>query len=64
MASQNGIPMEKFQLSIEEHANTAAASVALALKDAIDSNKIGSSSTVLSVAYGAGLGIASSIFKL
>ncbi len=59
-----GIPLEKFQVSIADHANTAAASVALALKDAIESKKIGESSVVLTVAYGAGLGIASNIFKL
>lgn len=59
-----GIPIEKFQISIADHANTAAASVVLALKDAIDSKKIGKSATVLTVAYGAGLGIASNIFKL
>jgi len=59
-----GIPIGKFQISIADHANTAAASVALALKDAVDSKKIGKSATVLTVAYGAGLGLASNILKL
>ncbi|WP_036221964.1 3-oxoacyl-ACP synthase III family protein [Mesoaciditoga lauensis] len=64
VSKETGIPKDKFQISIAEHANTAAASVALALKDAIKSNKIGPSSVVLTVAYGAGLALASNVFKL
>ncbi len=58
------IPIDKFQISIEDHANTAAASIALALKDAVRSGKVGKSDIVLTVGYGAGLGIASNIFEM
>lgn len=64
VAERLRLPMEKFQISIAEHANTAAASVPLAIKDAINSGRIKESNVVLTVGYGAGLGIASSIFKL
>lgn len=64
VSKEMGIPIDKFQISIEDHANTAAASVALALKDAVKSGKIGPSSAILTVAYGAGLAIASNVFIL
>ncbi len=64
VSKEMGIPIDKFQISIENHANTAAASVTLALRDAVESGKIGPSSTVLTVAYGAGLAIASNVFRL
>lgn len=64
VAEKLNLSIDRFQISIEDHANTAAASVPLAIKDALDSGKIGKSSTVLTVGYGAGLGIAASIFKL
>ncbi len=64
VAEKLQIPIKKFQISIEDHANTAAASVPLAIKDAMDAGKIKESSVVLTVGYGAGLGIASNIFKL
>lgn len=63
VAEKLNVSIDKFQISIEDHANTAAASVPLALKDAIDSGKMRNSSVVLTVGYGAGLGIASNIFK-
>ncbi len=63
VAEKLNLPIDKFQISIEDHANTAAASVPLAIKDALNSGKIKSSSIVLTVGYGAGLGIAASIFK-
>ncbi len=64
VSKETGIPIDKFQISIKEHANTAAASVALALKDAVESGKVGPSSTILTVAYGAGLAVASNVFRL
>ncbi len=64
VSKESGIPEDKFQISISDHANTAAASVALALKDALKDGKIGPSSVVLTVAYGAGLALASNVFKL
>ncbi len=63
VAEKLNLSIDKFQISIGEHANTAAASVPLAIKDALDSGKIRNSSIVLTVGYGAGLGIAASIFK-
>jgi 3-oxoacyl-[acyl-carrier-protein] synthase-3 len=64
VAERLNVPVNKFQISIEDHANTAAASIALALKDAIDSKRVKDSNVVLTVGYGAGLGIAANIFKL
>ena len=58
-----GMPEDKFQISIADHANTAAASVPLALRDAIRAKRIKPSSVVLMVAYGAGLALASNVFK-
>lgn len=63
VAEKLNLSIDKFQISIEDHANTAAASIPLAMKDALNSGKIGNSSTVLTVGYGAGLAIAASIFK-
>ncbi len=64
VSKEMGIPLEKFQISISEHANTASASVVLALKAALDARKVKRSSTVLMVTYGAGLALASNVLKL
>jgi 3-oxoacyl-[acyl-carrier-protein] synthase-3 len=63
VSKESGIPEDKFQVSIADHANTAAASVPLALRDAIKAKRIKPSSVVLMVAYGAGLALASNVFK-
>ncbi len=64
VSKEMNIPLEKFQLSISEQANTASASVILALERALSEGKLRSSSTVLMVTYGAGLALASNVLKL
>lgn len=57
-------PMDKVYLNIERYGNTSAASVPVALGEARDTGKIGPGSTVILVAFGAGLTWAGAVVKL
>ncbi|MDR3030931.1 MAG: 3-oxoacyl-ACP synthase, partial [Holosporales bacterium] len=57
-------PMEKVVISIQEHANTSAASIPLAMSQAIESGQIKKGDTLLLTALGAGLSWGSAIIKL
>jgi 3-oxoacyl-[acyl-carrier-protein] synthase-3 len=54
-ARKLGLPMERFQLSIAESANTSAASPLIALHDAYGAGRIQAGDTVLMVGFGGGL---------
>ncbi len=50
-----GIPMEKFIVNVDRYGNTSAASIPLALAEALDSGKIKPTDKLLLVSFGAGL---------
>jgi 3-oxoacyl-[acyl-carrier-protein] synthase-3 len=50
-----GVPMDRFIVNIDRYANTSAASIPLALTEAVDSGKVKLDDKVLLVAFGAGL---------
>jgi 3-oxoacyl-[acyl-carrier-protein] synthase-3 len=50
-----GVPMEKFIVNVDRYGNTSAASIPLALAEALDSGKIKPSDKLLLVSFGAGL---------
>lgn len=55
VASRLGMPMEKVFLNLEKYGNTSAASVPLALDEAVRQGRIKPGDYVLSVAFGGGL---------
>ncbi|MNI47199.1 3-oxoacyl-[acyl-carrier-protein] synthase 3 [compost metagenome] len=57
------VPFERFMLNLEHVANTSAASIPLALLDALDQNRIEPGDYVLIVGFGAGLTCAASIIQ-
>ena len=57
-------PMDKVYLNIERYGNTSAASVPLAFAEAAREGKVGPGSTVLLVAFGAGLTWSGAVVKL
>ena len=59
-----GFPREKVFVNIERYGNTSAASIPIALREAIDSGRIRRGSTVLLVAFGAGLTWAGAVVKM
>jgi 3-oxoacyl-[acyl-carrier-protein] synthase III len=50
-----GVAEERSHLTVDQHGNTSAASIPLALTDARDRGRLGPGDTVLLVAFGAGL---------
>lgn len=54
MAKRLNMPMEKVVLTIEEHGNTSAASIPLALDHAVKKNQVKRGETLLFEAFGAG----------
>jgi 3-oxoacyl-[acyl-carrier-protein] synthase-3 len=61
---KNNFPIEKVYLNIEKYGNTSGASVPLAMAEARREGKIGPGSTIILVAFGAGLTWAGSVIKL
>ncbi|MBI5725677.1 MAG: ketoacyl-ACP synthase III [Planctomycetes bacterium] len=57
-------PMEKVFVNINKYGNTSAASIPLALDEAAQQGKIGPGSTIIMVAFGAGLTWAGSVVRL
>jgi 3-oxoacyl-[acyl-carrier-protein] synthase-3 len=55
IAQKFNIPMEKFQVSIENTGNTSAASVPMALDDLLRSGKVKAGDKVMLVGFGGGL---------
>lgn len=54
-AKKAGVPMEKFIINIDKYANTSAASIPIALTEAIKDNRIQRGSKILLMGFGAGL---------
>ncbi|MBY5993960.1 ketoacyl-ACP synthase III [Ferrimonas balearica] len=58
-----GLPKEKAFVNIEHYGNTSAATVPIALCDALESGRIQPGDTLLSCAFGAGLTSAAAVIK-
>lgn len=63
-AEKFGFPMEKIYVNIDRYGNTSGASIPLALEEAWREGKIGPGSTILMVAFGAGLTWAGAVLRL
>ncbi len=63
MAKRLDLPLERVILTIEEHGNTSAASIPLALDQAVRGGKIKRGDTLLLEAFGAGLAWGSALLK-
>ncbi|HOD83904.1 MAG: 3-oxoacyl-(acyl-carrier-protein) synthase 3 [Planctomycetes bacterium ADurb.Bin126] len=63
-AEKYNFPMDKLYVNIDRYGNTSGASVPLALEEAYRMGKIGPGSTVMLIAFGAGLTWAGSVLKL
>ena len=57
------IPMERFVVNLEKYGNTSSASIPLALDEACRSGRFKKGDLILSAAFGAGLTVASTIFR-
>jgi 3-oxoacyl-[acyl-carrier-protein] synthase-3 len=53
-AKHANISMEKVYVNVDRYGNTSAASIPIALDEALETGRIGEGSTVLLVAFGAG----------
>lgn len=63
LAKRAGIPMEKVMLNIHKYGNTSAATVPVALCEALDEGRIKPGDYVLTAAFGAGLTWAAGLIK-
>ena len=64
VAKKLNMPMEKVVLTIEEHANTSAASIPLALDKAVRDGRVKKGETVLMEAFGGGFVWGSALVKM
>jgi 3-oxoacyl-[acyl-carrier-protein] synthase-3 len=62
-ARRLGLPMEKVMVNIEKYGNTSAASVPIALDEAVKSGRIRRGDTIALAGFGAGLTWASSVIR-
>jgi 3-oxoacyl-[acyl-carrier-protein] synthase-3 len=62
-AKHAGVPMEKVFVNIDRYGNTSSASIPISLDEAIEQGRITEGSTVMMVAFGAGLTWASMIVR-
>ncbi|ROR99064.1 3-oxoacyl-[acyl-carrier-protein] synthase-3 [Sinobacterium caligoides] len=63
LAKKMGVGMEKVMVNIHKYGNTSAASVAIALCEAVEEGRIQAGSNILSAAFGAGLTYAGVVIK-
>jgi len=63
-AKHANVPMDKVYVNVDRFGNTSAASIPIALDEAIETGRIGEGSTVLLVAFGAGFTWGSMIVRL
>jgi 3-oxoacyl-[acyl-carrier-protein] synthase-3 len=61
--SRLGIPMERAAVNIERTGNTSAASIPLALAEALDEGRVNDGDLVLLVGFGAGMTAASAVLR-
>ncbi len=63
LAKRLDFPMEKVVVAIDEYANTSAASIPLAMCDALEAGRIKPGMTILTATFGAGLTCGAGIIK-
>jgi 3-oxoacyl-[acyl-carrier-protein] synthase-3 len=63
-AQKFNFPMEKLYINIDRYGNTSGASIPMALAEAVEKGALSSGSTVLLVAFGAGLTWAGAVVRL
>ncbi|MEM8550357.1 MAG: beta-ketoacyl-ACP synthase III [Verrucomicrobiota bacterium] len=63
MAQRMGVPMDRFLINIDRYGNTSAASVPIALKEAVDNGRVKKGDYVLLAAFGAGLTWGATLIK-
>ncbi|SHI16182.1 ketoacyl-ACP synthase III [Ferrimonas marina] len=63
LVAKMGLPAEKAFVNIEKHGNTSAATIPMALCDALEQGRIAPGDTLLSCAFGAGLTSAAALIK-
>ena len=64
VAKKLKIPLEKFYLNLEEFGNTSAASIAMALAQAIEKEVVGKGMKIILVGFGAGFTYAATLIEL
>jgi 3-oxoacyl-[acyl-carrier-protein] synthase-3 len=57
------LPMDKVMINVDKYGNTSAASIPIALEEAVHSGKVKEGDTVVLVGFGAGLTWASAVIK-
>ena len=62
-AKHAGMPMDKVYVNVDRMGNTSAASIPIALDEAIEAGRVHDGSTVMFVAFGAGLTWASAVHR-
>jgi 3-oxoacyl-[acyl-carrier-protein] synthase-3 len=63
VAQRLGVPMEKVIANLDEHGNTSAASIPLALDQAVRAGKVKDGDIIACSGFGAGLSWGATIFK-
>lgn len=63
VAETLGIPFERFMINIQKYGNTSAASIPLALIDAVEEGKLSPGDRVMMIGFGAGLTCAASLIR-
>jgi len=63
VANRLGLPLEKVMLNLDRYGNTSAASIPIALDEAVRQGRIGDGSLVMLGAFGAGLTWASALIR-
>ena len=63
VAKRLGVPMEKVITNLAEYGNTSAASIPLALDEAVRSGKVKKGDVIACAGFGAGLSWGATIFK-
>ena len=58
-----GLPLEKFFVNLDRYGNTSAASIPIALDEAIQTGRIKKGDTIVTVGFGAGLTWAAGVMK-
>jgi 3-oxoacyl-[acyl-carrier-protein] synthase-3 len=62
-AKHAGMPMDKVYVNVDRYGNTSAASIAIALDEAVRTGRLTPGMTVMLVAFGAGFTWASMVVK-
>ena len=63
VADRLGLPMERVVLNMDRYGNTSAASIPLALDEAVKAGRVDAGSLVMVAAFGSGLTWASSLIR-